>query len=496
MTLDTDFVWALGEFAPGNKRLKAYRTFEAYYDGNQPLAFATKKYRGQFWQIFRGYSDNMCQSVVDVQAERLEVTGFTSSSAQATDAEVTLAKGPQAGTKISFSVVEDNMGDTAWDEWEGEGLPLVADQVHSDAFKYGDAFIIVDADGVWRQDPCEMGVRYSQEQPGVLEAAAKLWRDADNTVHLRIYREDGIHKFVSKEPQKASVKLTPAMFTGEGDVVELPQGMPVVHFANKVYGRYGISELAPVLPLQDALNKAEMDMIVAMEYQAFRQRWVSGVDVELDENGRPKAFPGAHGAGNLLAFSDPETKVGEFGAADLAPYVKVIENFRGQIARVSGIPPHYFYVGETGASQSGESLKVAESRFGRKGRRQQRCFGKVWEGLMDLVLEIANADGYESDVDLNAIWDETNPRSESEELDVLIKKQTIGVPNSQLQREAGYDPDEIEQFAVEYAENVKLGLQAPPQKNALGQNQTPGGTGQVGAPQSGGTDGISPANAD
>lgn len=489
-TIEADLQWALAEFGPGSKRLKAYRIFERYYDGDQPLAFATKKYRGQFWSIFRGYADNMCQSVVDVQAERLEVTGFTSSAATMDQEELTVGE-----DTVTISVVNDPVADAAWEEWEQEGLPLVADQVHSDVLKYGDAFVIVDKDGIWLQDPCEMAVRYSMDRPGEIEAAAKFWKDADGTCHLRIYREDGLYRYRSKDKHpKGAPKLTPAMMATEDDTLPLPNGIPVVHFANKVYGKYGISELAPVIPLQDALNKAEMDMIVSMEYQAFRQRWVAGVDVELDENGNPKAFPGSHGAGNMLSFSDPETKVGEFGAADLAPYVKVIENLRGQIARVSGIPPHYFYVGESGASQSGESLKVAESRFGRKGQRQQRCFGKVWEHVMALVLEIADADGYDQGVDLNAVWDETNPRSESEELDVLVKKQTLGVPNSQLQREMGYDPDEIENFRAEYLDNVKNGVQAPPSKNAAGQQQTPPGTGQVGATQAGGTDGLAPTN--
>jgi hypothetical protein len=62
-------------------------------------------------------------------------------------------------------------------------------------------------------------------------------------------------------------------------------------------------------------------------------------------------------------------------------------------------------------------------------------------------------------------------------MDVLTKKGGIGVPNSQLQKEAGYDDDEIERFAVEYAANVKAGLQAAPGKNAENQTVVPQGQG-------------------
>ena len=503
-----DLSWAVAEFSPSNSRLKGYRLYDRYYRGDQPLAYATRKYRSQFWRLFRGFSDNMCQSVVDVQAERLEVTGFTSSAATVEEESYDdkgnkVAKGetpmqpnpldptapPVPSKVVTVSVVHDDIGDQAWVEWEDESMPLVADQIHSDVFLYGDGFAIADDNGVWRQEPSEMAVRYSREQPGVLEAAAKCWRELDGTTYLNIYTPTGITKYTAKKDK--GTKLVERDFT-EIESGALPQGIPVQHFSNKAYGRYGISELQNVIPLQDALNKAEMDLMLAMEYQSFRQRWITGVDVEIDENtGLPKTFPGTHGPGNFLAFADPETKVGEFQMADLTPYVKVVENLRGQIARVSGIPLHYFFVGEgAGATQSGESLKVGESRFTRKGKRQMRCIGKAWELLMDLVLETVSTQDdnvqYDPSVDLNVIWDEPSPRSESEELDVLVKKGTIGVPNSQLQKEAGYDSDEIRQFAIEYAENIKLGLQAQPSMNQQGQVHTPKGetTGNATSPAS------------
>lgn len=484
----SDVQWALKEFSPRSPRLKDYGLYQRYYDGDQPLAFATRKYRSQFWRLFKGYCDNMCQSVVDVQAERLEVIGFTSSGAVPTtvtyDAEGNLVEDgapppvvtnpdplipDQPAKTVTITLVEDDQGEQAWEEWEDESMPLVADQVHSDVLLYGDAFVMADENGVWRQEPSEIAVRYSKEQPGVLEAAAKFWKDDDGHGRLNIYTPAGLTKFRSARPLEKGKDMKEADFESVEGGGTLPQGIPVIHFANKKYGRYGISELASVLPLQDALNKAEMDLMISMEYQAFRQRWLTGVDVDLDPvTGLPLNFPGQHGPGNFLSFSDPETKVGEFAGAELKPYVDVIENLRAQIARVSGIPPHYFFVGSSGATVSGETLKVSESRFTRKGKRQQRCFGKGWENVMDLVLEISSTQHddatYDEATDLNALWDEVTPRSESEDMDVLIKKGTIGVPNSQLQREAGYDPDEIQTFAVEYAQNVKAGLQAGPKQ--------------------------------
>src|SRR4029079_5988451 len=61
-------------------RLEARRfdldTFEAYYDGHQPLAFASQKFRASFVSRFGYFSSNFMSLVVDAPGERLEVQGF------------------------------------------------------------------------------------------------------------------------------------------------------------------------------------------------------------------------------------------------------------------------------------------------------------------------------------------------------------------------------------------------------------------------------------
>lgn len=515
MSAVDQIVWALAELDTNSPRLKRYVTYQQYYDGIQPLAFATDKYRTQFWSLFRGFADNMCQSVVDVQAERLEVIGFTSSTAEteemtlgaSDDDEVTPGEDESHDLPdfpgVVVTVVDDPMGDEAWEEWEDRYLPLVADQVHADSFLYGDGFVIVDENGVWRQDPCQMAVKYSIEKPGIIELAAKMWTTTNKRLRLNIYalEDDGTVTMTRYQSRRAYdgktiVKLGPSDFDPMD--TEDFKAMPVVHFPNKKYGGYGISEIKPVIPLQNALNKASMDLIVAMEYQAFMQRWIAGVDVEIDPaTGVPKEFVGKHGPGNYLAIADAEAKLGSFDAADLEPFIKVITDLRAQIARVSGVPPNYFF-SNGGATVSGEALKTGEIRFTRKGKRQQRCFGKSWELVMELVLTLPDdAEGSYTDEDLNALWDDVEPRSPSEEMDVLLKKSVIGVPNSQLQREAGYDPDQVLQFAVEYAEAVKLGLVAAPQNPAAAGAQPPKvpiGESTASA-NAGGQDGTIPATA-
>jgi hypothetical protein len=63
-----------------------------------------------------------------------------------------------------------------------------------------------------------------------------------------------------------------------GHVVPNPYGVvPVFHFANNAdLGMTGRSELEAAMPVQDGLNKSVLDMLVAMEFSAYRQRWAAG----------------------------------------------------------------------------------------------------------------------------------------------------------------------------------------------------------------------------
>lgn len=457
MDENPDLLWACGELKGSNKRLAAYRTYEKYYDGDHPLAFATRKFRSVFWGIFSKFADNLCESVVDIQAERLELLGFSSNKASSKmDGETAVVR------------VTDAPADAAWELWEDRDLDLVADEVHKDSLLFGDGFTITDVDGtIWPQEPCQMAVRYSETRPGEIELGAKCWPNADGTVNMNLYYQDRVEHYVTNQAVKQSAGLKPSLFVVADDDTPM-EFQAVSHFPNRAFSRYGRSELSSVMPLQDALNKSVIDTIVAMEYQAFMQRWITGVEVELDESGKPKNFNAAHGAGEYLALPEGAS-TGEFSQMDVSPLQRVSDSFRAEVARVSGIPLYYFYVGGSAPQETGESLKTSELRFTRKGKRQHRCFGKAWENAMTTAL-VATGELEVSEtksLDLNAVWERIEPRSESEKLDVLVKKQAIGVPNSQLQKEAGYDPEQVDQFAqaeisTRHSKNVIDDPEAPP----------------------------------
>ena len=88
-------------------RLEARRadleTFEAYYDGHQPLAFASQKFRDAFGSRFREFSSNFMSLVVDAPGERLEVQGFRFGDPRATRTSGGASGRPTTSTRARSS---------------------------------------------------------------------------------------------------------------------------------------------------------------------------------------------------------------------------------------------------------------------------------------------------------------------------------------------------------------------------------------------------------
>jgi len=427
----SDLKWALSDLAG---RLEAYRLAQDYYEGRHRLAFASDKFRSAFGSLLRAFADNLCAAVVDTVADRLQVIGFDTEQGDSS-----------------------NLAAAAWALWQDNRMDRRAGEVHQQAFICGDAYAIVwpDSDGrpvIYPNQAAQVTVAYDPEMPGKIVRAAKTWLAEDKRLRLTLYYPDRIEKYATPGPlvqglsPELASRLIPFEVPGEPWPLPNPYGVvPVFHFANGgIMGGFGRSELADIVPLQDGLNKAVADMLVAMEFVALPQRWITGLEVEIDETtGKPKA-PFVPGADRVWTIGDPDAQLGQFAAADLSQFLAVQDSFRMEIARVSGIPLHYLSLRQD--YPSGEAMKTAEARLTAKVRDRQIAWGNVWEDAMMLALRMA---GLSEEAHLSTLWQDTAPRSEREFLEGLLLKQQIGASNDALLREAGYSPEQIEQMHAE-----------------------------------------------
>jgi hypothetical protein len=426
----TDLAWALGQFRD-TARLGAYHVSRDYYDGKHDSTYDERRFRSVFAGRFANVRANICQVVVDSLTDRLEIVGFEA-----------------GGKRVSKRLQE---------LWDANVMDLVANEIHREAFKAGDSYLIIQPDELgeptfWFNKADEVAVVYSDTRPGVIEMAAKLWCTPSGVWRLNLYYADRIEKYVADRPRKDIlapdvtedfwVPYTTGGLAGDGTVPWEYGQVPVFHFANKALYRYGYSELLEIVPLQDAINKTIGDLLVTSEFSSFKQKYVTGLtEEELTSDSGQRLLTGID---KILVATEPDAKFGEFTASDLGQFLSVIDHFMRQVARISGIPLHFIYE-TSGDFPSGDALKTAEARFVKKLADKQTAFGNVWEQALRFALAI---DRRPTASDIEVVWRDTAPQSEKEKWEVMLMKKAIGVPLVQLFREAGYTQQQSDDFAA------------------------------------------------
>lgn len=447
--------------------------FDNYYHGDHRMTYHTARVLGAFGATFRGLRMNYCGVVVDALAERLEVQGFRIGSDQ-------------------------GAADAAWDIWQRNRLDASFARGVRAGLTKGEFSLIVWVDGkgeprISVEDGAEVYVATDPGNSHARRAAIKRWRDEDERrLYAIVYLPDGIYKFRSEEGDAPwhRVATTPPDYErfvavgtpvdpnsltqtkwerwnvdGESWPLENPFGVvPVVPIPNKpdVFGA-GESELAAIVPIQDAINANIVNVMLAGQFSAFRQRYATNVTLEVDEQGKIQE-PWRIAVDSMLTapppnVGEPETKFGEFSETNLSGYMTLHEGYVQGMATISRMPPHYF-LGQSGNFPSGESLRSAEAGLTFKARDRIRDDSEPVEEAIALAflmksrqsgLASAAAARYvkwAAQTDSEALWRDPETKTESEHIDALVKLKSLGVPAKEgIWPKIPATPQEIERWA-------------------------------------------------
>lgn len=434
--MDDPKVW-LEALAPKlTSRWGELRKYEDYYFGRQPLAFATANYREQFATMLRSLCDNWMVLLVSAVSERLHVDGFRFSQGAAADQD-------------------------AWRIWQRNELDADSEIAHSTALATSVCPIMVwaDRDGLAEitiEHPSQVYVAYESGSRRRRLAALKMWVDDwTGATFANVYLPDTITKFSGKTTGKGGTPTTWELRDATEESIPNPLGVvPIVELVNRpqLIGG-GQSEIAEFLSTQDQINKLVCDMIVAAEFGAFRQRWATGIDIPDDGDDDESAKFRAE-IDRFWHTSNEAARFGEFAQTDLGIYVKAIESRLQSLASRSRVPAHYL-LGQSGQFPSGESLKATETGLIAKAHSRMRQFGERYEEIMRLAFAVEGSDRSDI-VDAEVIWQDPESRTESEHVDSLVKKLSIGVPMQQLWEDAGYTPTQVARFKQWAAETAAM----------------------------------------
>ncbi len=406
--------------------------FDSYYCGEHRLLFATAKFRETFGTLFSSFADNWCDLVVDASVERLKVQGF------------------RFGT--------DDADNDAWAIWQQNGLDADSELAHTEAVKLGCAYALVGPDdggqpSIQIESPANAILAIDPAQGRHRLAGLRDWVDEWGVEHCVLYLPDAILWWTKQGESKTWELDTVASGKNVLGVV------PLVPLANMptLIRRQGRSDIERVIPLQDAINKLCADMIVASEYAAFPQRWVTGVEIPRYPEGHPSAgkpLPEIQsflaGADRVMAVEDMGARFGNFQVSDLSIYTHAIEMFVQHVAAQTRTPPHYL-LGAMGSFPSGESLKATETGLVAKVRRKQLGFGEGWEEVIRLAFKITGETAKAEAWDCETIWQNPESRTQAETVDAAVKLASIGVPRPALWEYVGATPQQIERWVAEGA---------------------------------------------
>ncbi len=442
---------ALKELSARRGRLEFY---ENYYRGRHRLAFATTKFREAFGMLFAAFSDNLCKPVVNATLDRLEVTGWA------------VANAPEG-------VSTEEAKKAARALWDLSKLDLMSGRVHKEALIKGDAYVMVwpDEGGMPRfyfQRPECVYLEYSDEDPGRILWAAKTWEADDDRQRVNVYFPDRVEKWVTPKPvSRHQVKATAFVpFEEEEGGPEIPNPyarVPIFHFAPEGGdGEEGTPELCDATSIQDALNKSVCDLLVAMEFASFPQRYAIGLEVEVDPaTGKPVGAPPFQaGPGRIWSMGNTEGSFGSFPTADVEKLAGVADGFRLEMARVTGTPLSYMAL--TGTSNvSGDALKALDARMVKKAKRRQREFGAVWADAMNFAFSVAAKAGGASANGLQVVpvWEPAEYVNPKERADVAAIEKDLGIPLEVVFEHYGAEEADAKAWAVAAAANQASALE-------------------------------------
>jgi hypothetical protein len=189
-------------------------------------------------------------------------------------------------------------------------------------------------------------------------------------------------------------------------------------------------EVEPLIEMQDQLNSTTFNLLMAQQYAAFRQRWVTGMAPPLDEGGNPME-PFNAAVNRLWVAEDADTKFGEFGQTSLDGYLSSAEATVRHIATVSQTPPHHL-LGQM-ANLSAEALAAAESGLQRKISERKSSFGEAHEQTLRLASLAAKDNRGWEDISAQVVWRDTEARALASTVDALGKlTQMLQVPPQEL----------------------------------------------------------------
>jgi hypothetical protein len=432
-----------------NNRRPDIEKAENYYEGDQPLSFATEEWRKENAERYVGFSDNWCGTVVNAEAERLKPIGVTNM--------------PKTAASKLWDALQMNEFDAQFSQ--GAVTALTAKR----------CYVIVwgDSNGepiVTFEHPSSVEIEYDWENPRLRTAALKTWVD-ESDEYATLYTADHLWKWIRPrvtpvneldsmtEQQRQEFAASGGWVPREGaaddtwPIVNDLGVVPVVEIANRPTLKGDpLSEIQGVMPMQDAINLLWAYLFLAADYASMDARVMLGSTPPkipvLDKDGkiigeRPVDMKDLRSK-RLINITGENARIDSWKAASLDIFTDTIEIAVGHIAAQTRTPPHYLVANKGISNLSGDALKSAEIGLNKKaGEFITFTDPQLREVLRLVALVKGDTKAAEATRLAKIVWESPEIRSEAQLADALLKKSQMGYPFEYLLELDGRSPAEI-----------------------------------------------------
>ncbi len=214
--------------------------------------------------------------------------------------------------------------------------------------------------------------------------------------------------------------------------------VPVVHIQNlpQPFAYHGLSDVEPLIPLQDELNTRLSDRANRVTFACFKMYLAKGLEGFTE---RPV------GPGQMWATDNPEASIESFGGDSDTPTEDAhIEQVREALDKASGVSPIAAGVlrGRVGNLTSENAVRVVLLGLLARTEKKRITYGAGIERCCQLILHAADVHGLLpnrlEDRRFRIDWPDPFPESRSMQLDNAERKVRLGVPQEQVLTELGY----------------------------------------------------------
>jgi hypothetical protein len=389
------------ELAERQSEMNAYR---ALVDDQHPAPDSIETSR-KFQRIAGLATTNLTGLAVEATAERMSVEG------------VRIGDEPDSDKSV-------------WDDiWQRSDFDEGSQQAITSALVYSRAFVSVappatsDAAATLHyEDPRQ--VVMACRPNGTRGPALKVFTDEWTGMTFgTLYTDQLVVRMERSSPPGRPDSQWVARYLGPdmraGDVVARnPLGqVPFFELQNRLTGSIR-SEVAPLVIPQYRLNQVVFNTDSVAEYGAFRQKWVTGIEVPVDPATGERVAPFEANVAKMFATPGTDVRFGEFGVSDMKPYIELAQDIAAHMARLSRVPITYFL--SNVANISADALALLVSGLVLKCQRRVKGYEPALEGAVRLALATMG-DPRATAANIEVKWAEMETRSMAQAADAAVK---------------------------------------------------------------------------